>query len=154
MITSRATGQGVFSLFEKFGSSTVGIFLYCCCQGMGGIIILLFFISLIYSQTILPLGLPLIAGFNSAAAGFALVERRKQTLHELKFQLITIGTIIGISGPLFLVLFCPWESLTDPINHIQSIGLSVPLTFLGAWIGVQSSRNNPPATTIKKEDTP
>ncbi len=137
-----------FSVVAKVAVSNLGIFLYSCCQGIGGIIVLLFSAAMLYSPTILPLALPLIAGFNSAVAGYVLLERKEQTLSSQKYLLAAISVILSCSGSLLLVFFCPWESLLDPVNHIHSVIVSLPLAFLGGWIGVKSHLTRP-STPLK-----
>lgn len=138
--------------FEKLARSGPVIFAYSCIQGIGGVAVLLFFISLFYSPVILPLGLPLLIAFNSAAAGFALIERKKEPLFSQKLELTAVGIIVAVGSTLLLPFFCPWESPLDPVNHIQSIVISLPLTFLGGWIAVLSHNTRMSVTQDIKEE--
>lgn len=153
MMTQTAPRQVSFtSLLKKFAASTAGIFLYSTLQSLGGVAILLFFIALLYTPAVLPAGLPLIVGFNSAAAGFSFLERSRGNLSSAKMKLLLMGVVIGLCSSTLLIFFCPWVSISEPINHIQSVIASLSFTYLGGWIGMQSRKYNRSSVNDGKEE--
>lgn len=119
-------------------SSSLSIYLYSISQSTGGIVVLFIFVSLVFSTAILPLGLPLIVGFNSAAAGFAIIERTKESISSVKYQLVFVGIFLGMAGSVLLFFFCPWESPLDLTNLSSAVFSALILIFVGAWIGARS----------------
>lgn len=118
--------------------SSFSIYVYSLSQAIGGIVVLFIFFSLLFSPAVLQPGLPLIVGFNSAAAGFAILNRKKATISSLKLHLAGVAVFLGVSGTALLSLFCPWVSFLDMTNLFSALFSALMLVFIGAWIGTRS----------------
>ncbi len=123
---------------KQFGSSPTGVYLYTLTTGMIGILILLGFLSMVFAAVALPLLLPAIIGFNSAVSGYGITEKRYHNFTYKKLGLISIATLLTITGCISITLFCPWESLLDSRRFLISGSSALLFTFLGSWIGAKS----------------
>ncbi len=141
MDTSLNGAQTVVDTLKQFMASPIGIFLYATVTGVVGVLILLFFLSMIMGPNGLLLVLPAIVGFNSAASAFSLKDRNK-TGSPHTFTYIATAALITLTGCIAILLFCPWEGLFDANRYFQS-GLSALLfTFVGAWIAGKAKNLN------------
>ena len=143
MIDICTTGaQVMMEKLKQFMASPLGVFLYALVTGMVGIIILLAFLSMVVSPSVLPMILPGIIAFNAAAGGYSLVEKNKGEAGVPKIALVAIAGLLTITGCSVLTLFCPWEPLVDGIRYLVSILAALVFTFFGAWIAGKSKSLN------------
>ncbi len=127
---------------KQFGSSPVGIFLYSLGTGIIGVVILLGFLSMIFSASNLPLLLPAILAFNGASSGYSLVDKRPEGFAYKNLTLIALALPLSLAGILTISLFCPWEPLLDGRRFVIAISSTLLFTFLGAWIGTKKKKIN------------
>lgn len=125
---------------KQFSSSPTGIYLYTLITGMIGILILLSFLSMVFATTALPLLLPAIIGFNGAASGYGITEKRYNNFTYKQLNLISIAILLTVTGCISITLFCPWESLLDSWRYLISGSSALLFTFLGAWIAAKSKK--------------
>lgn len=125
---------------KQFSSSPTGMYLYTLVTGLIGILILLSFLSMIFTTAALPLILPAIIGFNGAASGYGITEKRHNNFTYKKLNLISIAILLTVTGCISITLFCPWESLLDGRRYLISGSSALLFTFLGSWIGVKSKK--------------
>ncbi|MCP3890454.1 MAG: hypothetical protein GY702_16515 [Desulfobulbaceae bacterium] len=123
---------------KQFMASPIGVFLYALVTGIAGIMILLGFVSMILSPSILPLALPAIVAFNGAAGGYSLVEKRETAFPFPKVSLIAIAAMLSLAGCSGLILFCPWEPLLDGNRYLITGLTTLTMAFVGAWIAKKS----------------
>ena len=143
MIDICTTGaQVMMEKLKQFMASPLGVFLYALVTGMVGIIILLAFLSMVVSPSVLPMILPGIIAFNAAAGGYSLVEKNEGETGFPKIALVAIAGLLTITGCSVLTLFCPWEPLVDGIRYLVSILSALVFTFFGAWIAGKSKSLN------------
>ncbi|MFT5701428.1 MAG: FtsH-binding integral membrane protein [Desulforhopalus sp.] len=137
--------DGVQSTVEKiktFFASPTGIFLYAFFTGAVGIVLLLAFLSMIVTPSVLPMALPAIIAFNCAAGGYSLTDKNHNETSLPKISLGMIATLLTITGCTTIVVFSPWEALFDS-NRYLICGISALIfTFFGAWIASKSKKIN------------
>ncbi len=129
-------------------ASPPGVFIYAALSGMGGVVIILTFLSMILAESSLSLLLPVIISFNAANSGFYLVDRGGRSFPHLRICLLVISGLLVAAGCFFLTVLLPWESMADGIRYLIS-GLSALIfSFFGAWIG--SKKTNMDRASICK----
>jgi hypothetical protein len=137
--------SGVESMQEKikqFMASSTGIFCYASITGILGILLLLSFLSMVFSASDLPLILPLLIAFNSAAGGYSLVDKSQKPFPRKYVALAAISLLLTLTGCWLITLFCPWESLLEPVRLVISGSLAIIACLFGAWIGNKSKEIN------------
>ena len=135
--------EGVRYCLERIkqaAASSPGIFLYAALSGMIGIVILLAFFSMLLSGSSLLLMLQVIISFNAAASGYYLVDKGGANFPLMKTSLVVISGLMALTGCFSLVVFLPWESITDSVRFLVSGLLALCFSFFGAWIAVRSKR--------------
>ncbi|MEE4253836.1 MAG: hypothetical protein V2I50_07320 [Desulfuromusa sp.] len=132
--------QEAMEKLKKFMASPIGLFLSAFVTGLVGIVLLLAFLSMVLSPSVLLLILPGIIAFNGAAGGYSLIEKTEGTYPHRKMALTSLAALLTITGCSIITLFCPWEPLVDGSRYLVS-GLSTLIfTFLGSWIAYKSKR--------------
>ncbi|MGW8193684.1 MAG: hypothetical protein ACWGOX_05405 [Desulforhopalus sp.] len=134
--------QVMVEKFKRFMASSTGVFLYASVTGIAGIIILLAFLSMVFSPSILTMILPGIIAFNCAAGGYSLIEKQEGDAVSHRLALAAMAMLLTIAGCSVIVLFCPWEPLFDAIRYLVCGLMAVIFTVVGAWIGVKSKSLN------------
>lgn len=134
--------QLTVEIVKQFMRSPVGVFLYALVTGVVGIIILLAFLSMVFSASALPLILPVIIAFNSAAAGFSLIDKAAAEVGGRKLVLAVMALLLTIAGCTIITLFCPWEALFETSRYLISGLSALVFTAIGAWIGTKSKSLN------------
>ena len=131
----------------------MGIFLYTALTSSIGVIILLAFFAMAVSPAALEILLPVIVSFNSAIAGYTLIDKGGVQLPGKKVYLIAMATTLGIAGCLALFLLYPWEPLLDGGRYLSSGMSALAMIFFGAWIATKSKKlNQKNALTTDEEE--
>jgi hypothetical protein len=119
-----------------------GVFVYMAVSGMIGVVILLFFFSILFSGSMLAKILPVIISFNAATCGYGLVDKGGPGFPRVTLSLTVIGFLLAITGCLFIAVLMPWEfTITDGVRWLVSGLLALIFSFFGAWI---ARRNKSP----------
>lgn len=143
MIDICTTGaQVMMEKLKQFMASPFGLFLYSLVTGVVGIIILLAFLSMVLSPSVLPLILPGIIAFNAAAGGYSIIEKYQGAFPFGKLTLFAIALVLTAAGCTILTFFCPWEPLFDVYRYLVAGLAALVFTFIGAWIGSKSKSLN------------
>lgn len=143
MIEICTTGaQITVDKLKRFLHSPLGIFLYASITGIIGILILLMFLSMVLSASLLPGALPIIVAFNCAAGGFSLRDKARTTGSAQQCSYLGLATFLTIGGCSALPLFCPWEPLFDSSRYMITGLLALILTYFGVWIANKSKDLN------------
>ncbi len=119
---------------KKAFSTPVGIFIYALVTGMVGVVLLLFFFSMIFSGSALAMTLPAILAFNGASCGYGIVDKGGEDFPRLSIALIVISLLLFVTGYVTLHLLVPWESFTGAIRLLISGFLVVIFSYFGTWI--------------------
>jgi len=123
---------------KQFVTSPIGLFLSAVLTGMVGIVLLLAFLSMVFSPSALLLILPGIIAFNGAAGGYSLTGKREDAFPHKKKNLICLAALLTATGCSVITLFCPWEPLVDGGRYLISGVSTLIFTFLGSWIADKS----------------
>lgn len=126
---------------QQFLASPPGVFLYAFVTGAIGIVILLGFLSLFVSGAALPMALPALIAFNSAAGGYSLTGKSEKNKSAL-WLLVLMAVLLTISGCIAILFFCPWEPVFDINRFLICTAASLIFTFLGAWIARKNNTLN------------
>lgn len=127
---------------KAFARTPYGIFLHTALTANIGIIILVAFFATALSPTALKILLPAIIGFNSAVAGFNIMNKGGVDFPWQKFCLTAMAVILGVTGCFTLFLLYPWEPLLNKGLCFSSGGSALILTFFGAWLANKSKNLN------------
>ncbi len=125
---------------RHFAASPFGIFLYAAIPGMTGIVILLAFMAAVVSPANLPITLPFIIAFNSAAGGYGLIDKGGENYPGKRPVLFIIALVLTVTGCSAVTIFCPWESLIEAERYFICFSSALLFTFFGAWIGSKSKK--------------
>lgn len=140
MYTSGA--QVTVEKIKQVFATPLGAFFYALVTGAVGIVILLGFLSMFVSAAALPMALPALIAFNSAAGGYSLTEKNATEKGAGLPTLLLMAILLTIAGCSAIILFCPWESLLD-INRLLLCAIAALIsTFLGAWIARKNKNLN------------
>lgn len=129
----------VVERWKQFLLSPVGVYLYSVVTGGLGIIILLVFLSMVLSPGALLILFPFIIAFNSASAGYGLVDKCS-AFPRRKTALVTIAALCAATGCLAVTVLFPWEPLFDAVRYGLAAGASLTGVFFGAWIGGKNKK--------------
>jgi hypothetical protein len=130
--------QEVMERLKQFMKSPIGVFLSAALTGVVGIVLLLAFLSMVFSPSSLLLILPGIIGFNGAAGGYSLTDKTEGAFPHRKIALICLATLLTATGCSVITLFCPWEPLVDGGRYLISGVSTLIFTFFGSWIADKS----------------
>ena len=125
---------------KKAFATPFGIFVYSAATGMMGVILLLFFFSMLFSGSSLALALPMILAFNGACCGYGIVDRGGTDFPGLTMALAVISLLLLVTGYVALGLLVPWESFTGGIRLFISGCLVVGFSFFGTWIARKNKK--------------
>ena len=125
---------------KKAFAAPFGIFVYSAATGMMGVILLLFFFSMLFSGSSLARVLPVILAFNGACCGYGIVDRGGADFPRLTMALIVISLLLLVTGYVALGLLVPWESFTGGIRLFISGCLVVGFSFFGTWIARKNKK--------------
>ena len=125
---------------KKAFATPFGIFIYSAATGMMGVIILLFFFSMLLSGSSLAMALPAILAFNGACCGYGIVDRGGTDFPRLTMALVVISLLLLATGYAALGLLVPWESFTGGIRLLISGSLVVVFSFFGIWIARKNKK--------------
>ncbi len=140
---------------KALARTPLGIFLHTAFTANVGIIILMVFFAMVVSPTALKILLPGIIGFNSAMAGFNIINKGGILFPWKKFCLIAMAAILGVTGCLAFFVLYPWEPVFDKGRCLASGGSALALMFLGAWLATTSTHlNKTNASTTEEERLP
>lgn len=129
------TARVAMENIKKAFATPFGVFVYSAATGMMGVIILLFFFSMLFSGSTLAMTLPLILSFNAATCGYGIVDKGGPDFPHLILGLFVISLLLIIAGYSALVLLVPWESFAGTTRWLISGALVFLFSFFGAWIG-------------------
>ncbi len=132
------TARVAMENIKKAFATPFGVFVYSAATGMMGVIILLFFFSMLFSGSTLAMTLPLILSFNAATCGYGIVDKGGPDFPHLTLGLFIISLLLIITGYFAFVLLVPWESSGRTTLWLISGALVFLFSFFGAWI----ARNN------------
>ncbi len=125
---------------KKAFATPFGIFVYSAATGMMGVIILLFFFSMLLSGSSLAMALSVILAFNGACCGYGIVDRGGMDFPRLTMALVVISLLLLATGYIALGLLVPWESFTGSIRLLISGSLVIGFSFLGTWIARKNKK--------------
>jgi len=125
---------------KKAFATPFGIFVYSAATGMMGVILLLFFFSMLFSGSSLALALPMILAFNGACCGYGIVDRGGTDFPLLSPAIIIISLLLLATGYASLDLLVPWETFTGAIRLLISGSLVVGFSFFGTWIARKNKK--------------
>ena len=127
---------------KQFMASPCGLFLYSVVTGVVGIIVLLAFLSMVLSSSLLVVILPGIIAFNAAAGGYAITGKFAGDFPHQTAALVAIAALLTVAGCTVLTVFRPWEPLFDGYRYLVAGAAALVFTFIGAWIGNKSKMLN------------
>ena len=127
---------------KQFFATPFGVFLYALVTGAIGIVILLGFLSMFVSTAALPMALPLLIAFNSAAGGYSLTDKSATEKGAGLPTLLLMAVLLTISGFSAIIFFCPWENPLDLGRLLICTTAALISTFLGAWIARKNKNLN------------
>lgn len=130
--------QEAMEKLKQFMSSPTGLFLSAILTGTIGIVLLLAFLSMVLSPSVVLLILPGIIAFNGATGGYSLTDKTEGAFPHKKIVLICLAAILTVAGCSIITLFCPWEPLVDGGRYLISGLSALTFTFLGSWIADKS----------------
>ncbi len=119
---------------KKAFATPFGIFVYFAVTGVMGVVILMFFFSMLLSGSSLAMALPVILAFNGACCGYGIVDRGRTDFPLLSPAIVVISLLLLATGYAVLDLLVPWESFTGAIRLLISGSLVVGFSFFGTWI--------------------
>ncbi len=125
---------------KKAFATPFGIFVYSAATGMMGVVILMFFFSMLLSGSSLAMALPVILAFNGACCGYGIIDRGGADFPRLTMALIVISLLLLATGYVVLGLLVPWESFTGGIRLFISGCLVVGFSFFGTWIARKNKK--------------
>lgn len=117
--------------------SPAGIFSWTLATSVMGVLILLGFLAMVMAPSALPLALPLVVLFNGAAGGYGLAEKQSSFPHQ-KLGLISLATVLTLTGSSAIAVLCPWEPLVDTSRLFVALFWTLIGTGFGAWIARKS----------------
>ena len=112
--------------------TTTGFFIYTAVTTIGGIFVLLLFLSMLLPPAGLVFSLPIILAFNGAIGGYEIADRR--TFPYQGIGRLALVVLLCITGCSAIVLFCPWEPLFDSTRYLVSGLATLFSATFGAWI--------------------
>ncbi|PID71616.1 MAG: hypothetical protein CSB34_06595 [Desulfobulbus propionicus] len=125
--------------WRQFLLSPVGVYLYSMITGMGGIILLLVFFSMVlFPGGVLTL-LPLIIAFNGASAGYGLMDKSAQDGSKI-IALFAVGTSLFATGLVTALVLFPWETMLDTSHLVLNFGAALAGVYCGGWIAIKNTR--------------
>jgi hypothetical protein len=125
---------------KKFSGSPTGIFLYSLTTAAVGIVILLGFFSTLLSTATVAMLLPVMVGFNCAAAGYGYAEKRWSDFPLQRLPLLLIAVLLASTGCAGMILFNPWQPFADWWRYGLSFASALFFTFSGAWIAIKNKK--------------
>ncbi|RUM36296.1 MAG: hypothetical protein DSY57_05825 [Desulfobulbus sp.] len=125
---------------KKAFATPMGVFVYSAVTGMIGVVILLFFFSMLLAGSSLATALPAILAFNGACCGYGIVDRGGTDFPRLTMVLVIISLLLLATGYAALGLLVPWESFTGGIRLLISGCLVVGFSFFGTWIARKNKK--------------
>lgn len=126
---------------KKAFATPFGIFISTAISGMVGVVILLFFFSMLLSESRLAMILPVIISFNAATCGYGLIDKGGPGFPRVTLSLLVISSLLAISGCFALAVLLPWESITDGVRWLVSGLSALGFSFFGAWIARRSKKS-------------
>ena len=99
--------QEAMEKLKQFIRSPIGVFLSAFLTSLVGIVLLLAFLSMVFSPSALMLILPGIIAFNGAAGGYSLTDKTEGVFPHKKKILICLTALLTVTGCTVITLFCP-----------------------------------------------
>lgn len=130
--------QEAMEKLKQFVTSPIGVFLSAFLTGLVGIVLLLAFLSMVFTPSALLLILPGIIAFNGAAGGYSLTDKTEGAFSHKTKALICLAALLTVTGCSVITLFCPWEPLVDGGRYLISGISTLIFTFFGSWIADKS----------------
>lgn len=137
-----------------WGRTPFGAFLQTALTSIAGIIVLLVFLTMIFSPATLPVLLSGVIVFNAAIAGYALQEKGGRSIRDEGTRLFTMALLLCAAGCLSLFLMYPWLEFISVISLPVYIGFALAATYAGAWL--EAKKHQPENNNIStlEEDSP
>lgn len=130
----------VIENIKRVFATPFGIFVSTALSGMVGVVILLFFFSMLLSESTLVMILPVIISFNAATCGYGLIDKGGPDFPRVTLSLLVISALLAITGCFALVVLLPWELITDGVRWLVSGLSALGFSFFGAWIARRNKK--------------
>jgi len=125
---------------KRIFSTPFGIFIHAAITGMIGVVILMFFFSMLLSGSTLAMTLPVILAFNAASCGYGIVDKGGLNYPRLPLAGSVISLLLLLTGYVALMLLVPWESFTGGLRWLIAGVIVVVFFSMGTWIARMNNK--------------
>jgi len=142
--------QPAHKRISAFLQSATGRYLQSASFGIGGVFILLLFLSQLTQPYVIVVIIPLIVAFNAAASGYGFIEKISLKKGTFFLALASLGLAIALFSEVVISLLYPWEIQEFFIHFLITLLAACSFTLIGGWLARKKSERNNSSQLLKQ----